>query len=73
MIMDISANETLVVIRTTPGSASLIARTVDFHRERLKILGTVAGDDTLFIAPKSTREIRKIQNDIRSFLLSYSD
>lgn len=73
LIIDISANESMIVIRTNPGSASLIARNVDFHRERLKILGTVAGDDTLFIAPKSTREIKKIQNDIRNFLLNYTD
>lgn len=59
LIIDIVFNETLIVIHTNPGSASLIARLLDHQAQSLKILGTVAGDDTLLVVPKSTKEITK--------------
>jgi len=68
LVISITTNETLIVIHTNPGSASLIARTLDHHNEELNILGTVAGDDTIFIAPKSIKRISKILSAIRVFL-----
>jgi len=35
----------------------LVARAIDQNREALDVLGTIAGDDTLFIAPKHIKEI----------------
>lgn len=58
LIIDIVANETLVVIYTSPGSAQLIARILDYHKQSLKILGTIAGDDTILIAPTSIKNIK---------------
>lgn len=51
LLLKITANESMIVIHTSPGSASLIARSLDFHHKSLHILGTIAGDDTIFIAP----------------------
>jgi transcriptional regulator of arginine metabolism len=53
LILDIRYNETMVVIHTSPGAAQLIARLLDYHPSRSEIMGTVAGDDTVFICPKS--------------------
>ena len=58
LIVDVVANETMIVIHTNPGSASLIARLLDYQTQELAILGTVAGDDTLLVVPKSTRHIK---------------
>lgn len=57
MVRDIQASDALIVIHTSPGSASLIARHLD-HARPGGILGTIAGDDTIFVAPPSSRSIR---------------
>ena len=46
LILDIVANETMVVIFTSPGSASMVARVLDYNQITTEILGTIAGDDT---------------------------
>ncbi len=56
LIIDIRSNGTMIVIHTPPGSASLIARHLDQTRPA-GILGTIAGDDTIFVAPASVKEI----------------
>jgi len=68
LIVSIATNEVLIVISTNPGSASLIARLLDHHRNELEILGTVAGDDTLFIAPTSTKQLMHTLDLITSFI-----
>lgn len=56
-ILSVGANETLIIIHTTPGAAGMVARIIDQHRVDLDILGTIAGDDTIFVAPKHQRQI----------------
>ena len=47
-----SVGANLVVVKTTPGAASVVADTID--RQNIKgIAGTVAGDDTIFVATRS--------------------
>lgn len=69
LVHDINANQSLIVIRTSPGSASLIAR----HLDRVRpggILGTIAGDDTIFVAPSSKRAIQATIQDIQDAIES---
>ena len=47
-ILHIVANETLVVIFTSPGSASMVALVLDYNQITTEILGTLAGDDTFW-------------------------
>jgi transcriptional regulator of arginine metabolism len=54
-ILGVIANETLIIIHTTPGAAAMVARILDQQRMQLSILGTIAGDDTIFIAPRNNR------------------
>lgn len=65
LVLDVASNDTLIVIRTSPGSASLIARHLD-HRKPEGILGTIAGDDTIFVAPASARATRKTVEEIKA-------
>ncbi|MCR9191837.1 MAG: ArgR family transcriptional regulator [Gammaproteobacteria bacterium] len=67
-ILDVTANETVIIIHTTPAAAMLVARAIDQNREALDILGTIAGDDTLFIAPKHIKEISQTVNKITKLL-----
>ncbi len=52
MVSEIDTNGAIIVIHTSPGSASLIARHLDQVRPA-GILGTIAGDDTIFVAPSA--------------------
>ena len=65
LILDIQANETMIVVKTSPGSASLIARIMDDKKHQ--IIGTIAGDDTIFIAPQSVKKIKQTLSLIRDF------
>jgi transcriptional regulator of arginine metabolism len=50
LVSTVTANRSLVVVRTAVGAASAVARAID--DERLpEVLGTLAGDDTIFVAP----------------------
>lgn len=68
LILDIVANEVMVVIFTSPGSASMVARVLDHAPITAEILGTIAGDDTVFVAPKSIKEIPKLVKEIKDLL-----
>ena len=50
LVREIAANASLVVVRTHPGSAPAIARAIDLGQVT-GVLGTIAGDDTIFVAP----------------------
>ncbi len=69
LVIDIQKNETLIVVRTSPGSASLIARVLDYNAEKLGSLGSVAGDDTIFIVPKSVETIEDTLKAVKMLLL----
>lgn len=64
LLVDIFHNESMIVIRTTPGSASLLARLLDQGKPE-GILGTIAGDDTIFVAPRSIKKIPQTISKIR--------
>lgn len=55
-----TAGETLIVLHTLPGDAQSVARAID----RLawpEVVGTVAGDDTVFVATPSRRAQRSLE------------
>ena len=49
MVKSIRPASNLMVIHTAPGTASLVARHLDMHRPG-GVVGTIAGDDTVFLA-----------------------
>jgi transcriptional regulator of arginine metabolism len=54
LVSAVATNGSLVVIRTVPGSAPAVARAIDLARLP-GVLGTIAGDDTVFVAPSHVR------------------
>lgn len=66
LVSDIAHNDTMIVIHTSPGSASLIARNLD-HFGTDQILGTIAGDDTIFVAVPSGKSLKKVTGELRRF------
>ena len=50
LVESVASNGLLVVVRTKAGAASTVARAIDDARLEV-VLGTIAGDDTIFVAP----------------------
>ena len=67
-MIDVQANEANIIVTTSPGAAQLIARVLDYHKNQLNILGTIAGDDTIFIAPKHTTKMAESVKLIKDVL-----
>lgn len=66
LVLDVMHNNVMIVIRTTPGAAQLIARLLDSLGRSEGVLGTIAGDDTIFIAPANINEIEQIRQQVVS-------
>lgn len=60
----IESNESIIIVRTLAGRASGVAEIIDGLRHP-DILGTLAGDNTIFIAPRSTSRISAIVEELR--------
>lgn len=61
--VDTAAN--LVVIKTPPGSAHLVGVTLDAC-ELAEIVGTICGDDTIFIACRGASDAARLAETLRS-------
>lgn len=64
LVLELAHNGAMIVIHTTPGSASLVARHLDGMTSE-GVLGTIAGDDTVFVAPDSIKEIDKLMKRLQ--------
>ncbi len=60
-----ASGATLTVLRTTTGTAQSVALAIDKARWP-EIVGTIAGDDTIFIATESPRAQRRLHQHLRS-------
>ena len=65
LVEDVASNGALIVIKTSPGAAQMVARLLDSISRSEGILGCVAGDDTIFVAPADITEIKAIEESIR--------
>lgn len=65
MLLSVEDNEMLVVVRTRPGSASLVASAIDQARLP-ETLGTIAGDDTIFVAPARGKPTRTVSKKLKA-------
>jgi len=59
------AGPNLTVLRTTAGAAQNVAIALDKARWP-EVIGTIAGDDTIFIATQSARTQRQLHEHLRS-------
>jgi transcriptional regulator of arginine metabolism len=66
-IVSIISNESLVVIKTFPGRAQGVALFLD-KSAIAESIGTLAGDDTIIVIPRSTKTIEKTINQLRNIL-----
>ncbi|MBD8164675.1 transcriptional regulator ArgR [Erwinia persicina] len=64
LVLDIDHNEAVIVIHTSPGAAQLIARLLDSLGKAEGILGTIAGDDTIFITPARAFTVKQLHDAV---------
>ncbi|QGT98973.1 Arginine pathway regulatory protein ArgR, repressor of arg regulon [Candidatus Syntrophocurvum alkaliphilum] len=60
-VVNIDYSENIIVVKTLPGAAQSIALLID-SSEIKNIMGTVAGDDTIFIAVKPKQTVKEVAN-----------
>jgi hypothetical protein len=61
-----TAGTNLTVLKTTVGSAQSVAVAIDTARWP-EVVGTISGDDTIFIATAGARAQRKLGERLRAF------
>lgn len=68
VVLSVKHNSMQIILKTGIGGAPLISRMLDSMGESAGILGTLAGDDTIFIAPIDVNRIEEIAQVIRDLL-----
>ncbi|KER09387.1 MAG: hypothetical protein HY22_11810 [[Candidatus Thermochlorobacteriaceae] bacterium GBChlB] len=66
-IESITSNETMIVIKTLAGRAHGVAQILD-KLQLPDVLGTLAGDNTIFVAPTSTKKLAQLEKQIRAVI-----
>ncbi|MGG5839843.1 MULTISPECIES: transcriptional regulator ArgR [Enterobacteriaceae] len=70
LVLSAEHNAHMVVLRTSPGAAQLIARMLDSHGRSEGILGTIAGDDTVFVTPMKGYSVHELFAKLRTTYLA---
>ena len=66
--LSVDANDTLVVIQTPRGLAAALADAIDDSSHPL-VLGTIAGENTIFVAPREGVSGARLRDELRTHLL----
>ena len=64
-VVSVRASECLVVVRTLPGTAQAVGYAVD-SLNWPEVLGTIGGDDTIFIAPTGREAVAELLKRFRN-------
>ena len=59
--------QNLLVLKTVPGMAMAAAAALDAMNIK-EVVGSIAGDDTIFVAAHTTEEAEKVKNMIREMV-----
>jgi len=68
-VRGIHASDSLIIVKTLAGRAQGVAELIDSINSP-HILGTIAGDNTIFIAPRSSKVIPRLERELRVFITS---
>ena len=62
-IVSIEHNESMIVVTTHPALAAFVGDCIDQHTD-LNILGTLAGENVVFVSPRSIKNIHTVYADL---------
>ena len=65
LVTTVDESDAMVVLHTRPGAASVVAGAIDGGRPA-GVLGTIAGDDTIFIVPAKGIRPSRVANHLRT-------
>ncbi|PYS42808.1 MAG: ArgR family transcriptional regulator [Acidobacteria bacterium] len=66
-LVDIAVAKNIVVVKTGPGHASTVSQAID-ETGWPEAIGTIAGENTVFIAARSEKEGKKLERRLRELL-----
>lgn len=69
LIHGVEHNNHLIVVHTKPGTAMTVAKFID-EKKFDEVMGTVAGDDTIMIAPKNVNLTPILADQVKVYLNS---
>ena len=70
--LTVDESENLVVVKTSPGAAQTVARSID-EAGLTEILGTVAGDDTILLIARDRAKSRRVIQILRRMMNGGAD
>ncbi len=62
-------NETLIVVHTLAGLADFVGDYLDAHSATTSVLATLAGENVVFVTPKSIKHITQTYDEVCKLLL----
>ena len=66
-VLSVASSENMIVIKTLSGSAAVAAEALDsFHWPEM--LGTIAGDNTIFMVVRAAEEVQKVVERIQDMM-----
>lgn len=65
-IVSVRASDSMVVIRSLPGTAQSVAFALDYMKWP-EILGTIAGDDTVFVAVENKEGVVSLLKRLKEY------
>ncbi len=68
LILRVNKNEHMVLIHTSPGAASVVARLLDYCENEDAIMGTIAGDDTILVLPRSVEHVDLVLREVKQLI-----
>src|SRR3990172_3908630 len=66
-LLEAAATENLVVLKTGPGNASTLSQAID-DAHWPEAIGSIAGENTVFVAARSARDARKLEHRLHEIL-----
>ena len=66
-LVDVAVAQNIVVVKTGPGHASTVSQALD-EAGWPEAIGTIAGENTVFIAVRSEKDGKKLEHRIRDLL-----
>ena len=66
-VVGMDYSENIIVLKTLPGAAYAVASTLDYAKWP-EIIGTVAGDDTIFLVVKPESAVEHVKERMESIM-----
>jgi transcriptional regulator of arginine metabolism len=67
-VVSITSNENMIVVKTLPGCANVVGEFIDVLKNP-DIIGTIAGDNTLLVIPKSQAKTKQLEQLLKQKLI----